>query len=94
MDFKDLSQFIVLADTLHYGQAAQKCHTSASTISRVVQKLEEEVGQRLFERDRRDVRLTQAGAEFKEFSLRTLDFDSPTQRINSIIAVDCDPPGK
>ena len=80
MDFKDLSQFIVLANTLHYGQAAQKCHTSASTISRVVQKLEEEVGQRLFERDRREVRLTQAGAEFKEFAIRTLEQFQQFQR--------------
>lgn len=80
MDFKDLSQFIVLADTLHYGQAAQKCHTSASTISRVVQKLEEEVGTRLFERDRRDVRLTQAGMEFKAFAIRTLEQFQQFQR--------------
>ncbi len=73
MDFKDLSQFIVLADTLHYGRAAQKCHTSASTISRVVQRIEDDVGQRLFERDRREVHLTQAGVEFKAFALRTLE---------------------
>jgi LysR family positive regulator for ilvC len=73
MDFKDLNQFIVLSDTLHYGRTAQKCHTSASTISRVVQKLEEELGDRLFERDRKEVRLTQAGAVFKEFAIRTLE---------------------
>lgn len=73
MDFKDLTQFIVLAETLHYGHAAQKCHTSASTISRMVQRLEDELGERLFERDRKDVRLTQAGAEFKEFAARTLE---------------------
>lgn len=80
MDFKDLPQFVVLADTLHYGQAAQKCHTSASTISRMVQRLEDELGQRLFERDRRDVRLTQAGVEFKEFALRSLEQFQQLQR--------------
>lgn len=73
MDFKDLNQFIVLADTLHYGRAADKCHTSASTISRMVQRLEDELADRLFERDKKDVRLTQAGAEFKEFASRTLE---------------------
>lgn len=73
MDFKDLNHFIVLAETLHYGQAAEKCHTSASTISRVVQRLEDELGEQLFERDRRDVRLTQAGEAFQEFALRTLE---------------------
>ena len=73
MDFKDLNVFIVLAETLHYGQTAKRCHTSASTISRVVQRLEEELSQRLFERDRREVRLTQAGIDFVEFSQRTLE---------------------
>ncbi len=73
MDFKDLTVFLVLAETLHYGQTAKRCHTSASTISRVVQRLEEELSQRLFERDRREVRLTQAGTEFVEFSQRTLE---------------------
>jgi LysR family positive regulator for ilvC len=73
MDFKDLNVFLVLSETLHYGQAAQRCHTSASTISRVVQRLEGELSQRLFERDRRDVRLTKAGIEFGEFSKRTLE---------------------
>lgn len=73
MDFKDLTVFLVLAETLHYGQTAKRCHTSASTISRVVQRLEEELSQRLFERDRREVRLTQAGIEFGEFSQRTLE---------------------
>lgn len=73
MDFKDLNQFVVLADTLHYGKAAEKCHTSASTISRVVQRLEDEVGDRLFERDKKEVRLTQAGESFKEFALRSIE---------------------
>ena len=73
MDFKDLNQFIVLSDTLHYGQAAQKCHTSASTISRMVQRLEDELSQRLFERDRKDVRLTQAGEQFREFAVLSLE---------------------
>ena len=73
MDFKDLEQFLVLAETLHYGHAAEKCHTSASTISRVVQRLEDGLGHKLFERDKRDVRLTVVGEEFREFATRTLD---------------------
>jgi len=73
MDFKDLSQFLILADTLHFGQAAERCHTSASTISRVVQRLEDELGGRLFERDRKDVRLTPAGEVFREYAIRTLE---------------------
>ena len=80
MDFKDLSQFLQLAQTLNYGQTAEKCHTSASTISRMVQRLEEELAQQLFERDRREVRLTSAGALFREFATRTLEQYQQFQR--------------
>ncbi len=80
MDFKDLHIFQVLCETLHYGQTAQRCHTSASTISRVVQRLEGELSQQLLERDRREVRLTQAGALFREFSQRSLDQYQQLQR--------------
>ncbi len=73
MDFKDLATFKILTETLHYGQTAKRIHASASTVSRVIQRLEEELGQQLFERDRREVRLTQAGLQFQEFVLRSLE---------------------
>lgn len=80
MDFKDLTIFDALCETLHYGQAATRCRTSASTVSRVVQRLESELSQQLFERDRREVRLTQAGALFREFSQRSLEQYQQLQR--------------
>ncbi len=80
MDFKDLTIFQVLCETLHYGQTAQRCHTSASTVSRVVQRLEDELSHQLFERDRREVRLTQAGTVFREFSQRNLEQYQQLQR--------------
>ncbi|MEY8264324.1 MAG: HTH-type transcriptional activator IlvY [Bermanella sp.] len=80
MDFKDLTIFQVLCETLHYGQTAQRCHISASTVSRVVQRLEGELSHQLFERDRREVRLTQAGALFREFALRSLTQYQQLQR--------------
>ncbi len=80
MDFKELTIFDALCETLHYGQAATRCRTSASTVSRVVQRLEAELSQQLFERDRREVRLTQAGALFREFSQRSLEQYQQLQR--------------
>ncbi len=80
MDFKELTIFDALCETLHYGQAAARCRTSASTVSRVVQRLESELSQQLFERDRREVRLTQAGALFREFSQRSLEQYQQLQR--------------
>ncbi|MDA0747040.1 MAG: HTH-type transcriptional activator IlvY [bacterium] len=72
MDFRDLKLFIHLADTLHFGQTSRAGHVSPSTLSRVVQRLEEEAGCTLFERDRRHVRLTVAGGRFRVYAAEAL----------------------
>ncbi|HND14634.1 MAG TPA: LysR family transcriptional regulator, partial [Pseudomonadales bacterium] len=50
MDTRDLRAFTLLAETLHFGQAAQAAHLSPSTLSRTIQRLEAELDCRLFER--------------------------------------------
>ena len=62
MDFDDLRLFLHLSRTLHFGRTSQECHISASALSRSIQRLEQSVGQQLFERDNRSVELTRAGA--------------------------------
>jgi LysR family positive regulator for ilvC len=61
MDTKELELFVALAETLHFGRAAERMHLSASAISRSIQRMEQEVGQRLLDRDKRSVQLTAAG---------------------------------
>lgn len=61
MDTRELELFVVLAETLHFGQTAERLHLSASAISRSIQRMEAEIGQRLLDRDKRSVRLTGAG---------------------------------
>ena len=61
MDTRELELFIVLAETLHFGQTAERMHLSPSAISRSIQRMEQEIGQRLLDRDKRSVRLTSAG---------------------------------
>lgn len=68
MNPRDLRLFLHLSRTLHFGRAAQEGHISPSSLSRVIQKLEEECDAQLFERDNRTVRLTQAGALFRDFA--------------------------
>lgn len=63
----------MLADTLHFAQAAERSHMTASALSRAIQRLEAEVGAALFLRDNRSVRLTPAGVEFRRFAADTLD---------------------
>ena len=68
MDMRSLSLFIHLADSLHFGKSAQANHVSPSTLSRSIQRIEEELGVSLFERDNRSVQLTDAGRQLQIFA--------------------------
>jgi LysR family positive regulator for ilvC len=57
MDFRSLQLFKHLATTLHFGDTASAMYVSPSTLSRVIQRLEEECGCELFARDNRSVAL-------------------------------------
>mgnify|MGYP001819101167 FL=1 len=82
MDFRALKQFVALADTLHFGRAAERNHVSASALSRGIQRLEAEVGATLFERDNRSVSLTAAGRAFLDYARDTLrDWEAIRNRL-------------
>lgn len=72
VDTRSLSVFLSVADTLNFSRSAESLYMSVSAVSRTVRRLEDEVGQALFLRDRRSVTLTYAGVEFREFARRTL----------------------
>src|SRR5512142_2813505 len=55
-------QFLMLADTLHFGRAAGQLHMTQPPLTQAIQQLERRLGTRLFERTRRSVALTPAGA--------------------------------
>lgn len=61
MDTRSLRAFEALANTLHFGRAAAQCNLSPSALTRMIQRLEHELGCRLFDRSSRDVRLTPNG---------------------------------
>jgi LysR family positive regulator for ilvC len=68
MDIRGLSVFLSVADTLNFSRSSELLHMSVSAVSRTVQRLEEELGHPLLERDNRSVRLTGAGCEFREYA--------------------------
>ncbi|GAB3025595.1 HTH-type transcriptional activator IlvY [Bowmanella dokdonensis] len=72
MDIRSLQLFQHLASTLHFGRTAEALYVSPSTLSRAIQRLEEECGADLFVRDNRKVKLTAAGSRLLEFSQQTL----------------------
>ncbi|HVU51909.1 MAG TPA: HTH-type transcriptional activator IlvY [Polyangia bacterium] len=73
MDYGSLRLYLHLSRTLHFLRTSRECHVSPSTLSRAIQRLEQEAGWPLLERDRRTVRLTPAGARFAEHARDTLD---------------------
>ena len=72
MDLRDLKLFLHLAESRHFGRTARAMHVSPSTLSRQIQRLEEDLGQSLFLRDNRTVTLTEAGEQLRQFAQQTL----------------------
>ncbi len=61
MEFRHLESFIAVAEELSFTRAAARLHLAQSPLSRRIRQLEEDLGLLLFARDRRSVRLTDAG---------------------------------
>jgi len=59
-------QFLVLAETLHFGRAAERLAMTQPPLTLAIQQLEARLGAVLFERTRRSVALTAAGAALVE----------------------------
>jgi LysR family positive regulator for ilvC len=72
MDTRALELYLHLAETLSFSRTAEQRHMSLSAVSRTLQRIESEVGQRLFERDKRSVRLNRAGEQFRQYAQRSL----------------------
>src|SRR5437763_1361527 len=61
LEDRELRSFLVLAEQLHFGRAANLLHISQPALSKQIKGVEEKLGGPLLVRNRRDVRLTAAG---------------------------------
>ena len=68
MDIRNLKLFRHLAGTLHFARTSKACYITPSALTRVIQRMESELGEKLFVRDNRQVALTQAGMAFKKYA--------------------------
>lgn len=69
---RQLQYAVAVAESMSFRKAAERCHVSQPSLSAQLAQLEDALGVRLFERDRRRVLLTAAGKELIERARRVL----------------------
>ncbi len=72
MNIYEIELFLTLCKTLHFQKASALCNISPSAFSRAISRIEEETGQKLFERSNRAVLLTPSGITFQEYADKML----------------------
>ena len=73
MTLNELRYIVAVANERNFGRAAQKCFVSQPALSVAIQKLEEELGARLFERGKAEVAVTAVGERVVEQAQKVLE---------------------
>ena len=72
MELSQLETFLAVAEERSFSRAAVRLHRTQPAVSQVIRKLEQSVGETLFDRAARDGSLTAAGKLLREYALRLL----------------------
>ena len=73
MEMQQLRYVVAVARTGNFSRAAEQCHVAQPSLSQQIQKLEEELGERLFDRLKREVKMTPHGEAFLRRAVRILE---------------------
>ncbi len=85
MDLKKIKCFIEVARLSSFSKAAQVLYVSQTAVSQQIAALEEEIGVKLFYRDKKNVQLTSAGKVFLYESKRIIrQFENAVQKTKDV----------
>lgn len=73
MNLRDLKYIIAVAETHHFGRAANRCFVSQPTLSGQIKKLEVELGVAIFERTNRSVEITPVGESILDHARQIIE---------------------
>lgn len=72
MELRHLRYFVAVAESCHFGRAAEQLHVAQPALSYAIRQLESELGVTLFNRTTRQVALTAAGEFLQSEAIRIL----------------------
>src|SRR6187549_3372335 len=72
VELTELRVFLMVAAERSFSRAAMKLHRTQPAVSQAVRRLEESVGERLFDRATKDATLTDAGRLLRDYAERML----------------------
>ncbi len=79
MQLADLAAFLAVASDRSFSAAARRLNRTQPAISQAVRRVEDELGERLFDRSSRDGTLTEAGRLLQDYAQRLLGLASEAQ---------------
>lgn len=72
LDIRELKYFTQIVNSANYSHAAERLYISQPALSKVIQKLEKELGYKLFQTVQRQQRLTEDGEQFYQQAMRVI----------------------
>jgi DNA-binding transcriptional LysR family regulator len=79
MDLAELRVFLTVASERSFSGAARKLHRTQPAISQAIRRLEDALGERLFDRSSKEGRLTEAGRVLRDYAERLLRLAEETE---------------